>query len=167
MLNRKIGKRLIRIVAEYLADQKLPDFNSGFRGFRKKTIIGLLHLMPNGFSFSTTSTLAFIKHGYEIYTFPINVRPRLGRPSSVKLFTDGFGTVLLVIRIIMLFNPLRIFLPASIITGFVAIAWTLFGIIAGPRIPNSAVLIGIFSMLLFFIGLLADQISVLNLHEKQ
>lgn len=164
--NRILGKKMIKLIGEYLVEQKLPDFNSGYRGFHRREIMGLLHLMPNGFSFSTTSTLAFIKHGYDITTIPIRVRPRLGRKSNVNLLADGFGTALLVTRMIMLFNPLKIFLPTSIFISLVALWWTLFGVIVGPRIPNSAVLLGVLGMLLFFIGLLADQISLLNVQER-
>ena len=72
--NRQSGKKLIKWVGEYMVEQKLPDYNSGFRGFRRTIIHSMLHLMPNGFSFSTTSTLAFLKEGFTIGTFPIKVK---------------------------------------------------------------------------------------------
>jgi glycosyltransferase involved in cell wall biosynthesis len=86
---RQVGKRVIRWVGEYLVEQKLPDYNSGYRGFNKELIKGMLHMMPNGFSFSTTSTLAFLKEGYSIGTIPIRVEERVGRSSNVKFFKDG------------------------------------------------------------------------------
>ena len=64
---------MIRWMGEYVVEQKLPDYNSGYRGFHKEIILGLLHLMPNGFSFSTTSTLAFLKEGYNVGTLEIEV----------------------------------------------------------------------------------------------
>ena len=112
---RNLGKKIIKLIGEYLVEQKLPDFNSGFRGFDRKLINQILHLMPNGFSFSTTSTLAFLKEGYSIDTVPIVVEKREGRKSNVKFLKDGIKTILLVIRIIMLFNPLKVFIPASAI----------------------------------------------------
>ena len=87
--NRLVGKRLIRVVGEFLVEQKLPDFNSGFRGFRRKQIQEMLSIMPNGFSFSTTSTLSFLKHGYDIGRIPITVTERIGRKSNVKFVKDG------------------------------------------------------------------------------
>ncbi len=159
---RKAGKRLIRKVGEYLVEQKLPDYNSGFRGFQRTTIAGLLHLMPNGFSFSTTSTLAFIKEGYNIGTFPIEVSERIGRKSNVKMVKDGSKTILLLFRIIMLFNPLKIFFPASILSFLAGVGFGISGYLIYDRFSNGAVVLTMLGMFLFFIGLVADQISILN-----
>ncbi len=160
--NRTLGKKLIRRVGGYLVEQKLPDFNSGLRGFRREHIYPMLHMMPNGFSFSTTSTLAFIKDGLNIATFPIDVTERVGRKSNVKFFKDGTKTILLLFRIIMLFNPLKIFFPASIGIFLAGIAFGIFGFYRFGRFSNSAVILVILGMFLFFIGLLADQISIMN-----
>lgn len=160
--NRKSGKWLIRKTGEFLVDQKLPDFNSGLRGFRRDLIMNLLHIMPNGFSFSTTSTLAFLKEGYTIGTFPIFVSERIGRNSSVKFFKDGSKTFLLIFRIIMLFNPLKVFFPASLLFVFAGIFWGLIGYFVYFRIPNSSIIMLTLGMFLFFFGLLADQIALLN-----
>ncbi len=160
--NRKLGKKLIKATGEYLVEQKLPDFNSGFRGFDRKLIKEILHMMPNGFSFSTTSTLAFLKEGYTIGTFPIQVKERIGRKSNVKMFKDGSKTLLLLLRIIMLFNPLKIFFPVSLVMMLLAFTWGVYGFITAFRFPNSASVIAIFGIMMFFIGLLADQIAILN-----
>jgi glycosyltransferase involved in cell wall biosynthesis len=160
--NRKGGKKLIRITGEYLVEQKLPDFNSGFRGFHRNLILPMLHLMPNGFSFSTTSTLAFLKEGYSIGTFPIKVSERNGRASSVKFFKDGTKTLLLLFRIIMLFNPLKVFFPASIFFTTVGLIWGIQGFLFFNRFSNSGIILITLGMFLFFFGLLADQIALLN-----
>lgn len=160
--NRKGGKWLIRKTGEFLVDQPLPDFNSGLRGFRKDLITNLLHIMPNGFSFSTTSTLAFLKEGYTIGTFPIYVSERIGRNSSVRFFKDGSKTMLLLLRIIMLFNPLKVFFPASLLSVLIGISLGILGYIFYFRIPNSAIIFTTLGMFLFFFGLLADQIALLN-----
>lgn len=159
---RQSGKKLIRKVGEYLVEQKLPDYNSGFRGFDRTLINEMLHLMPNGFSLSTTSTLAFLKEGYTIGTFPITVEERVGRKSNVKMVKDGSKTMLLLFRIIMLFNPLKIFFPFSIITTLLGLAWGISGYFMADRFPNSAILVVVFGMMMFFIGLLADQVAMLN-----
>ncbi|NTV83482.1 MAG: glycosyltransferase family 2 protein [Bacteroidales bacterium] len=160
--NRQAGKRVIRWVGEYLVEQKLPDYNSGFRGFQRNLITGMLHIMPNGFSFSTTSTLAFLKEGYSIGTMPIDVAPRQGRSSNVRFLKDGSKTIMLILRIIMLFNPLKIFLPASLIMFTGGVAFGVYGYIVTERFSNSAIVMTILGMFLFFIGLVADQISLLN-----
>lgn len=159
---RKGGKRLIRFIGEFLVEQKLPDFNSGFRGFHKSLIMPLLHIMPNGFSFSTTSTLAFLKEGYTIGTFPIKVAERKGRKSSVSFLKDGPKTILLLMRIIMLFNPLKIFIPGALIISLAGIVWGIHGFLVFNRFSNSAIILLTLGMFLFFFGLLADQIALLN-----
>lgn len=164
--HRKTGKRLIRKVGEFLVESKLPDFNSGYRGFRKEYLKPLLHIMPNGFSFSTTSTLAFIKEGHNIGTLPIKVSERVGRRSDLKLMKDGSKTMLLLFRIIMLFNPLKVFYPASISSFVFGAAFGLVGYFRFGRFSNGAVILIIFGMFLFFIGLLADQISIMNRKEN-
>lgn len=160
--SRQGGKWLIRKVGEHLVDQELPDYNSGFRGFDRKLISEMLHIMPNGFSFSTTSTLAFLKEGYSIGTFPIVVGERVGRSSNVKFFKDGSKTLLLLLRIIMLFNPLKIFFPASAMIFILGMVWGIIGYTISLRFPNSAMLLVIMGMFVFFFGLLADQIALLN-----
>ena len=159
---RQAGKKLIRVIGEYMVEQKLPDYNSGFRGFNREIIKGMLHLMPNGFSFSTTSTLAFLKEGFTIGTFPIKVDERIGRKSNVKFVKDGTKTMLLIFRIIMLFNPLKIFFPASVIFTLFGLGFGTYGYIIASRFSNSAILLTTLGMFLFFIGLIADQISLLN-----
>lgn len=163
---RLAGKKFIRWLGEYLVREKLPDFNSGFRGFRRAYLRSILGILPNGFSFSTTSTLAAIKQGVEYGTVSIHARERKGRPSTVRFLRDGGKTALLVLRIIMMFNPLRIFVPASAFFGLIGAGWAVFGFAAARRIPNSAVLIGVLGMLLFFMGLLADQIALLHLGRE-
>jgi glycosyltransferase involved in cell wall biosynthesis len=160
--SRKGGKKLIRKVGEYLVEQKLPDFNSGFRGFDRGLILSMLHLMPNGFSFSTTSTLAFLKEGYSIGNFPIIVEERQGRASNVKFVKDGTKTLLLLFRIIMLFNPLKVFFPASVIITIIGLIWGIHGFFVFSRFSNSAIILITLGMFLFFFGLLADQIALLN-----
>jgi glycosyltransferase involved in cell wall biosynthesis len=160
--SRKGGKWVIRKTGQMLVDQKLPDYNSGLRGFQRHLILNLLHLMPNGFSFSTTSTLAFLKEGYSIGTFPIKVSQRVGRSSNVKFMKDGSKTFLLLFRIIMLFNPLKVFFPASLLFTFVGLAWGINGYLFFGRFSNSGIVLITLGMFMFFFGLLADQISILN-----
>lgn len=159
---RQVGKRVIRWVGEYLVEQKLPDYNSGYRGFNKELIQNMLHIMPNGFSFSTTSTLAFLKEGFSIGTIPIRVEERVGRSSNVKFFKDGAKTIMLILRIIMLFNPLKIFFPASFIITTAGIVYGIYGFLVAERFSNGAIVLTILGMFLFFIGLVADQISIMN-----
>lgn len=159
---RKAGKKIIRRVGELLVEQKLPDYNSGYRGFHADQIRAMLHIMPNGFSFSTTSTLAYLKEGYNIATLPIEVSKRIGRKSNVRIMKDGTKTFMLVFRIIMLFNPLKVFLPASITIFLAGFGFGLYGFFTFGRFSNGAMILTVLGMFLFFIGLLADQIAIMN-----
>ncbi len=159
---RKAGKKIIRKVGELLVEQKLPDYNSGYRGFHTEQIRTMLHIMPNGFSFSTTSTLAYLKEGFNIATLPIEVNKRIGRKSNVRPVKDGTKTFMLIFRIIMLFNPLKIFLPASITIFLAGFGFGLYGYLTFDRFSNGAMVLTVLGMFLFFIGLLADQIAILN-----
>ena len=114
------GKWILSKIANFLTGRKIPDLNSGLRVIKRDIILNLLHLMPDGFSFSTTSTIAFFNMGFSVGYFPITVKKRTGK-SSVKQIRHGSSTILLIFRLIVLFNPLKVFLPVSFflfITGF-------------------------------------------------
>ena len=109
-IHRRPGKLLLALVANYLANKKIPDLNSGFRIIRKNLLESMLPILPNGFSFTTTVTLAFIKEGLSTKYIPIKVEARKGNKSHVKVISDGSNTLMLIIRTILQFNPLRVFL---------------------------------------------------------
>ncbi len=159
VLVRAPGKKLLSWVADFLSGIRIPDLNSGFRAFHRDTVKSFLHFCPNGFSFSTTITLAYLREGFNVKYIPIQAETRVGRKSSVKFFKDGYKTFLLIIRVIVLFNPLKVFIPASMILFFFGALFTLYGILTFGRAPNTGILIILSSIILFFMGILADQIS--------
>ena len=164
---RRPGKWLLAKVANYLAEHKIPDLNSGLRIIKREIMIPLLHLFPNGFSFSTTSTIAFFNLGFSVDYYPIKVNKRIGK-SSVKQFKHGTTVILLMIRLILLFNPLKIFLPVSlylfIIGMLYEIIWGIFLIPNNVRLIPAAFFTILTSILVFFFGLVVDQISELRKH---
>lgn len=164
---RRPGKWILGKVANYLADTEIPDINSGFRVVRRRTAMQFLHILPNGFSFSTTITLAMFKEGYGVAYIPITASPRVGT-STVKPMQDGFNTILLIIRTISLFDPLKVFLPASVLLFLFGLAyWILDSIMLGrPNIPSGAVLVLVSSILVFLFGILADQVSALRREKR-
>jgi glycosyltransferase involved in cell wall biosynthesis len=109
---RKPGKWVLARVANFLTGRRIPDLNSGLRITKKDVIIKMLHLFPDGFSFSTTSTIAFMNMGYNVGYYPIKVNKRIGK-SSVKQLKHGSTAILLILRLIVLFNPLKVFFPVS------------------------------------------------------
>ncbi|MBU8921035.1 MAG: hypothetical protein KOO63_04350, partial [Bacteroidales bacterium] len=163
---RAPGKKILSLVANYLSGMDIPDLNSGFRAFRKETIFQFLHICPNGFSFTTTITLAYLRSAYSVKYLPIPAEVRVGRASNVSFFKDGYKTFLLIIRVIVLFNPLKVFVPVSIMIMVVGILFTIYGILRFGRAPNMGVLTILTSVLLFFMGIMADQISALRRESR-
>ncbi|MBN1163714.1 MAG: glycosyltransferase family 2 protein [Candidatus Krumholzibacteriota bacterium] len=166
VLIRAPGKKLLSLVANFLSGVKIPDLNSGFRAIRKNIVKSFLHICPNGFSFTTTITLAFLREGYNVKYVPLEAEMRVGRKSSVKFFRDGYKTFLLIIRVIVLFNPLKVFIPASLFLLVAGVLFTLYGIISFGRAPNVGILAILSSIILFFMGILADQISAIRRERR-
>lgn len=163
---RKPGKWVLVKVANLLTGRKIPDLNSGLRVIKRDIITRMLSLFPDGFSFSTTSTIAFMNMGYNVNYYPIQVSKRIGN-STVKQFKHGSNTILLMLRLIVLFNPLKVFLPISIYLFLVAVVYEIvFGIIYllpdNFRLIPAAFFMMLTSILIFFFGLVVDQISELR-----
>lgn len=156
---RQPGKKILKWVAEYLTEQKIPDINSGFRIIKKEYFSQFAHLYPNGFSISTTSTMAFLSAGLNISYMPIEVNKRIGK-STVKAH-HAVATMLLIFRIIMLFNPLKIFFPISFFTGLLAVIFLIWDIILF-NISGTTIILFLTTIMVFCFGLIADQISSLR-----
>ncbi len=156
------GKFLLTKTAEYLMGTEIKDLNSGLRIFKKSKVVPFFNILPNSFSFSTTSTLAFLKEAYNVAYIDIETEKREGRKSSVKFARDGSRTLLLITRVIMLFNPLKIFFPLSVLTFVLGVLWGLYGAVIFQRIPNSSVILMVFGMFFFFFGMLADQTAAIR-----
>jgi len=154
---RMPGKWLLGRMADFFARQHIPDLNSGLRIFQAQVIRQYLHLFPNGFSFSTTSTLVLLNRGYSVDFVPITVQHRQGH-STVTART-GFDTILLILRLIMLLTPLRIFLPLSMLSVFLGVAWAIPYLIDRRGLTVTALLFLINGILIFLVGLLADQVA--------
>lgn len=154
------GKWLLNHLARYLTKASIPDLNSGLRVFKRDVIHKYLHLCPDRFSFSTTSTLVFISRNYSIDYIPISVRQRVGKGTvGIK---DGFDTMLLILRTVALFEPLRIFIPASIVLITVGMLWGVPYLIMGRGLSIGSLLLILSGLLIFFFGIIADQISSLR-----
>lgn len=163
--DRLPGKFILKIISERVVDSKIPDLNSGLRCFKRNIISKYLHLFPNGFSASTTSTLIMMKRGYNIGYVPITTKKRIGK-SYVKHFKDGFNTLKLILRIFILFDALSFFSKLSFIQILPAL---IYGIHTAYNnklgFPILAATIIISGLLTFFIGLLCDQIVALRLER--
>lgn len=159
---RRPGKFLLRLIAEFLAEQKIPDLNSGMRIMRAEAIRRYFTILPNTFSFSTTSTVALMKDGYDVVFQPITVRRRVG--TSTVSPKHGLDTIILLIRLIMLFDPLKVFLPLGLINFLTAISWAFyeFIILDYRSFGSTTIMLFLSSLLIFILGLLADQIAMVR-----
>lgn len=159
---RMPGKLLLNWTANYLSGMKIPDVNSGFRVIRKKCIEEFLHILPNGFSFSTTITLAMLKAGYNVKYIPINVDKRGGGKSNVKQTKDGLSTLLLIIRCISLFNPLKVYVPVAGVILMFGITFSIYGILGFHSFPKTGIVTILSGILIMFFGIFADQIAAIR-----
>lgn len=164
---RKPGKLILKWVANWVTGWKIPDLNSGLRVMRRDAILDCMHLAPDGFSFSTTTTIALIHSGLLIQWVPIQIHQRVGRPSSVKIIRDGLNTILLIIRIVVLFAPLRVFMPVSVFLIILGLISSLTGIILEQNIADRDVIILLTGVIIFFYGILADQLSAIRREMKR
>lgn len=155
---RRPGKWIITRLAEYLSGRTIPDLNSGFRIFRRDVAMRFLSLYPDGFSFTTTITLAMLTNHYRVKFLPINYHKRIGK-SSIHPVRDFTNFTILIIRICACFKPLNVFVPPALL--FIAL-----GIIKGAIDYNGqhhlgllAVSLALTGVQMLFIGLLADLID--------
>lgn len=155
---RQPGKKMLKFVAEYLTSQKIPDINSGLRLVKKEYFNQFVHLLPNGFSLSTTITMSFLSAGLNIAYVPIKICERTGGKSMVRQAKHGSHTLLLIFRIIMLFNPLKIFFPISLVTATLTFLFLIWDALA-LNISGTTIILFITTIFVFCFGLLADQIS--------
>jgi glycosyltransferase involved in cell wall biosynthesis len=160
---RMPGKWFLTNLARVLTGKRIGDLNSGLRIMRREVILRYVHLCPSGFSFSTTSTFALASRGYRIEFVPILVERRSGK-STVSVAT-GFQTILLVLRLASLFNPLRVFLPLSMLFIIGGALWTIPYLIDGQGVTVLAMLAMITGVNLFGLGLICDQVAQLRLER--
>jgi len=159
-LLRSFTKSAIRALASYLTETKIPDLNSGMRAFKKEIMKKYLWLIPDGFSCVTTMTMSFLANGHRVKWVPISYKPRIGK-SKFHPFKDTYKFFLTVVRMTLIYNPLKIFMPigglfifSAVIKGF----WT-FAVYGEARMLELILLmIGFF---LISIGLLADLVVTL------
>lgn len=153
------AKWFMRKLAEYLTLTEIPDLNSGFRAFRREVALPYLHLLPKGFSCVTTITLAFLSHGHTVHYVPIEYSERAG-DSKFHWRRDTARYLLQIIRMVMTFNPLRVFLPIGGVLVLIALGKVGYDAVTNSlRITSNAVILTIVAFQVIAIGLLADLIA--------
>ncbi len=160
--HRNIANIFYNKLASYVTNVRIEDLTSGYRGFKTSVIKKFLYMFPNGFSYPTTSTLAIIKAGYNLKYCPIHTKKRIGK-SKIRIFRDGFRFLLIIIKIAMLFSPLKVFLPVSLIFVLGGLAHMFYKIILlGARYTQFSIFLISVGVIIFLIGLLSEQISTLR-----
>ena len=153
-------KWFIRMLAQFLAGTRIPDLNSGFRAFKREIALRYLNILPNTHSWVSTITLAFLSDGYTVAYVPIDYYPRKGR-SSFHPISDTYNYITLVVRSIMYFNPLKVFLPLTgllLLVGIIKFIRDLFTYGSIFYIPGITLLLLFMAAQVGALGLLADLI---------
>ena len=163
---RRPGKFIMKKFAEMLAGTKIPDVNSGLRIFKRDTLIRYLHLMPDGFSFSTTSTFAIMKSNRKYKYVPIVVKKRMGK-STVNQLTHGPQSLMLILRLAVLFEPLKVFCTFAGILFALAMMSLAIDVFSQGGIADTTVLLSVSSTIIFMFGLLCDQLSAMRREKHE
>jgi glycosyltransferase involved in cell wall biosynthesis len=158
---RRAGNALLNRLASYLTGMKIFDLTSGFRAARRECLREFLHLLPNGFSTPTTTTLAFVRAGYNVAFEPVRARPRQGQ-SKIRFTRDGARFLAILFKVVTLFSPLRIFGPISLLSLLAGVGYGVWNVVFVGRIPNGAVVLILFAVLVFLAGLVSEQVSALR-----
>ena len=149
--------------ASWMVNCKIADLTSGFRAVNRKKFISFLYLLPNGFSYPTTSTMAFFRAGYSVEYIPIVVSKRVGE-SHINVIRDGVRFFLIIFKIGTLYSPLKVYFPIA--SGMLALGMLNYfsSFFNGARFTNMSTLLLLGSVIVFLIGLLAEQLT--NLQYK-
>ena len=160
--HRGLANAFYNRLASWMVGHPVKDLTSGFRVVHRKKFKEFLHLLPNGFSYPTTCTMAFFRAGYPVAYEPIDVQQRLkGTTSHVKIWRDGVRFLLIIFKIGTLYSPLKLFAPIAttfFLTGLGYYAYTYLTI---HRFTNMSVLLFSASVIVFLIGLISEQITAL------
>jgi glycosyltransferase involved in cell wall biosynthesis len=158
---RAFGNNLLNRFASLLTGHKIPDLTSGFRAARAKSFRQFLYLLPNRFSYPTTTTMAFLRSGYPVDFVPIKARQRVGK-SKISLFRDGVRFLVIIMKIATLFSPMRFFLPLSLLFFLLGLGRYVYYFWMTDSFSNMAGVMFITAALVFLIGLVSEQITAVH-----
>ena len=164
-VGRGIANTLYNNLATYMTEQKVEDLTSGFRAVRADKFREFLYLLPNGFSYPTTSTMAFFRAGYSVTYVPIHAAKRIGK-SHIQPLKDGVRFFLIIFKIATLFSPLKMFLPIAILLFMIGTGWYGYTLWDAGRFTNMSALLYTGSIMIFLMGLISEQITALMYKEK-
>lgn len=167
-IGRWFGNSVYNRLASWMVGQKISDLTSGFRAVYTRKFCEFLDLLPNGFSYPTTITMAFFRSGYGVGYVPIRAHARGDNGKShIRLLTDGTRFFLIIFRVGTLYSPLKIFFPISLAHFLVGATYYAYTYITYGRFTNMSALLLIVSVLIFLIGLVSEQVTMLLYSERR
>jgi len=155
---RYLGNRAFNMLASWMTGQRIPDLTSGLRVVRAAKFREFLHLLPNGFSYPTTSTMAFFRSGYTVAYEEVNVRSRIGK-SHLNIWFEGQRFLLIIFKIGAMYSPMKLFAPISLFLFFLATALYAYTYFSFRQFTNMSALLYTTSLLTFLIGIVSEQIT--------
>lgn len=164
-LHRAVANDVFSRLASWMVGQKVADLTSGFRIVKADLFRRFLYLLPNGFSYPTSITMSFFRAGYAVAYVPIHTPRRVGK-SHIRPLRDGMRFLLIIFKVGALYSPLKLFLPISLSFFMAALGYYSYTYVTSHRFTNMSVLLFITSVLIFLIGVVSEQIAMLNYKDS-
>lgn len=164
-VGRGLANRFYNRLATYMTGHRIQDLTSGFRAVKASKFREFLYLLPNGFSYPTTSTMAFFRAGYSVAYMPIDAAQRVGQ-SHIRLVKDGVRFLLIIFKIGTLYSPLKLFGPVALLQFLAGAAWYGYTLGTTGRFTNMSAMLFSGALLVFLMGLISEQITALMYRDK-
>jgi glycosyltransferase involved in cell wall biosynthesis len=155
---RAAGNAVLRSLASWLTGRPIPDLTSGYRAAKRQSLLDVIHLLPNGFSYPTTSCLALMKSGQSVLFVPITARARVGT-SKIRPVEDGLRFILIIFKIVTLYAPLRVFAPIAAASFLTGLGYGIWNVAMFEKIPMGSALLIQLGVVVFLFGLISEQIA--------
>lgn len=165
-VGRSIANRFYNRLASYMTNQRIEDLTSGFRAVRADRFREFLYLLPNGFSYPTTITMAFFRAGYSVAYEPIQAAKRIGK-SHLRIVKDGIRFLLIIFKVGTLYSPLKLFAPMSFLFFLLGVGWYAYTLATEGRFTNMSAMMFTTSIIVFMMGLVSEQITALMYKDSK
>ncbi|GAA3915925.1 glycosyltransferase family 2 protein [Luteimonas lutimaris] len=159
---RSLANRFYNRLASWMTGHRVADLTSGFRAVRAERFREFLHLLPNGFSYPTTSTMAFFRSAYPVDYVAVQVARRMGNNSHIRPIKDGIRFLLIIFKIATLYSPLKLFVPVAAAFAAAGLGWYGWTFHEAGRFTNMSMLLLSAAVIIFLIGLISEQITSLT-----
>ena len=166
-VGRSLANGLYNRLASWMTGHPIRDLTSGFRVVRAERFMEFLHLLPNGFSYPTTSTMAFFRSAYPVAYVSVAVGRRVGTTSHIRPFKDGVRFLLIIFKVATLYSPLKLFAPAGLMFLLVGVSYYAYTYLTSGRFTNMSALLISASVIVFLIGLVSEQITALTYRKAR